>query len=144
MQIQKKQQLNQQELNDSVKLHYEILNESFLNNFGKEFLKISYKTIVESENNICLFLTNGEEVVGILIATKDGDRFNEEVIRKNFFLMILQIIISSLKNPLLLIKLIQWRLKPSHKNKIKPELQFFAIDKKFQGQGWGKKLIKKF
>ena len=57
--------------------------------------------------------------------------------------MILQIIISSLKNPLLLIKLIQWRLKPSHKNKIKPELQFFAIDKKFQGQGWGKKLIKK-
>lgn len=142
MHIKRVKKLSPSELNQIVKFHSEILTESFLNNFGPNFLKIAYQTIIPSNNNICLIITENQTINGFSVATLDGGKFNSEVINQSFLSLSWQILKSSIKNPNLLIKIINWKLKTPHPYKIKPELQFIAVDPRLQGQGWGTKLIK--
>ena len=142
MRILKVQKLSQSELERIVNLHYKILDESFLNNFGKNFLKVVYLTIVPSKTNITILTKEGENVIGFLVATKNGDEFNQEVIQKNFLKLSWEILKSSFLRPSLITRVIQWKFKPAHQNKIKPELQFIAIDPRYQGQGIGTKMLK--
>jgi ribosomal protein S18 acetylase RimI-like enzyme len=142
MQILRAQKLNPSELEQVVNLHYKVLDESFLNNFGKNFLRIAYRTNVSSKNNIVILVKKNDEVIGYLVATIDGDKFNQEIINKNFLALSWEIFKASLTNPKLALKVIKWKFKPPHENKIKPELQFIAIDPNNQGKGLGTKMLK--
>jgi ribosomal protein S18 acetylase RimI-like enzyme len=141
MQLLKTNKLKQSELKQIVDIHLKELNESFLNNFGSNFLEVIYPAIFFNKNNICLLVLDKESVVGFLVATKDGDRFNQDLIKEKFYLLSKEIIRSSIKNPLLLVEIVKWKMRPPNDNKIKPELQFIAIKKDYQNKGLGKKLI---
>lgn len=135
-------QLSQTDLDQIVKLHQTELKESFINNFGSGFLAVVYKTIISDNQNIFLTIKDNTKVVGFLVATVDGDKFNQKIINNNFLKLSCQIIKSSLFKPLILIKLINWFLTKNIKNKLAPELQFIAIDHTHQGKGLGTMLIK--
>lgn len=141
MHIQKVNKLNQSEIDQIVNLHHSVLKESFLNNFGKKFLKIAYQTIIPSKNNICLIAEDKNTIIGYTIVTYDGEKFNKEVIYKNFFSLNFIILSKSILNPNLLLKVIRWIIKPPNQNKIKPEIQFIAINPNYQNQGLGTKFI---
>ena len=65
MPLLKVQKLKRSELNEVTNLHYRVLDESFLNNFGLNFLKISYQTIVKDKNNIVILAKKKKQVIGL-------------------------------------------------------------------------------
>ena len=142
MKIKRIHNLTPAELNQIINLHYSNLDESFLNNFGKKFLQICYHVIIKGKNNICLVLKDHSKIIGFLIATLDGQKFNNEVISQCFLLLSWEIIKASLRKPQLIIKLISWKIKKTIPTKIKPEILFIVVNPKFQGIGLGTKLIK--
>lgn len=140
MRIQKLQKLSQQELLQIVDIHYSVLTESFINNFGKVFLKIAYQTIFKDPINICFLVKDNNKVTGFLVATINGEKFNKNIIRRNFFVLCFYILKSSLLNPQLIYKLVRWVFAPTGK-RLSPELQFIALTQEAQGRGIGTKLI---
>ena len=141
MDIQRVYKLSQHELNQIVDLHTNFLQESFLNNLGKEFLKISYVSIIKNKN-FFFILRDKKQIIGFLVATKDSSKFSEIVIKENFLILLKAILKTCFYKPLVIYKLIAWFLFPPKSFKmIKPELQFFVIHPNFQRNGWGKKMV---
>ena len=66
MKIKRVYDLTPTELKTIVNLHYQALNESFLNNFGKAFLSIVYQNIPKSKDNIVLLLQDNRNLCGNL------------------------------------------------------------------------------
>ncbi len=143
MKPRKVHNLNPQELNQIVNLHLEVLPESFINNFGKNFLRSAYDTMAKDPNNIFLLLKQDEQVIGFLVAAKDGGKFTRNVVLKLPFQTIRNIFIQSLRQPLLVLLLIRWLITSiGHKFRIKTDLKYIAIQPGYQGRGLGSRLIK--
>ncbi len=149
MQIKRVYDLTPKELDQVVNLHKSTLKNSFINNFGNQFLRLSYKSIVTDKTNITLLLKNHNYVVGFLVATTDDEKFSRNVIIKNPLQMTKEILKYSIIKPILMINLIRWifdiniyqiNQRFSSNNKI-PELKYISINPNFQNRGWGTKLI---
>lgn len=143
MQIRKIYQYNQQEIDNLVNLHWQTLKESTLNKFGKRFLIIVYKSISLDANQILLVIENQGQIVGLAVATPNIKRLYNQIINKNFFPLFFEVIKHSLSTPSLIIKTGKWLLAHSARDNCPAELLFIAVDKNYQGQGLGSKLIKK-
>jgi ribosomal protein S18 acetylase RimI-like enzyme len=143
MQIQRVRDLTPQELSQIYLIHRNILKESFLNNFGQDFLKIVYQYLPKSRNNIFLILKSSDRVVGFGVATKNSN-FVSEVIQNNFFTLTIAVAKAVLINAGLLFKITPWLFQSKKTEKFPSELLFLAIDKDYQGQGYGTEFIKKF
>lgn len=142
MQIQRITSCNQQELNRIADLHFEVLKESTFRHFGKNFLRIIYNTIIYDPKNLFLVLKEKNNIYGFAAATTDINKFYSQIVRDNFFSLSLEVIKTTIYYPKLLFNTIQWLLTKPTNQKYPAELQFIAIDQKFQGQGWGTKLIR--
>ncbi|MBI2596290.1 GNAT family N-acetyltransferase [Candidatus Daviesbacteria bacterium] len=141
MHIQLTQNLNKSELSQITNLHYQVLKESFINNFGVNFLKIAYKNIVLNPKNIFFILRERRKIFGFLVATEDDAQFNKSVIYTNFSKLILEILKSFIPHPLLSLKLIPWFFSSIRIKQDLPELKFIAINPLLQRRGWGSKLL---
>lgn len=143
MQILQINQLRPQELKEVVNIHLQELTESTLNKFGSKFLQVVYKSAVKNNNNILLVLKEDNKIIGFTLATKSSSNFYHQIITENFFTLTWEVIKSSLSHPKLILETALWFLLPQNTNQKTAELQFIAIDKSYQGKGWGKKLIQK-
>ncbi len=143
MQIKRVHDLTPTELETITNIHSRVLNDSFLNNFGKKFIKLSYKIISKNQDDIFFVVKNNSIIIGFLVATKTGRLFSNRQFLQNFWSLNKEIIFSALKNPSLIFELLSWfliKLKITDKT---PELQFLAISPKYQRKGLGTKLLKK-
>lgn len=130
-------------IQEIVPIHLNVLKDSFLNNFGKKFLKIIYSNLIDSPEVICLTLYEKNKVEGFALAIKDYSLFFKIAISKNkaylFFIVGSKIILQ----PITAYKLL--RSLPSiffSKETHHAELQFIAVSPAFQGMGLGSSLIK--
>lgn len=141
MRIKRVYNLTQPELEDIVNLHLEMLHDSFLNNLGKNFLRIVYSDLGKNKKNIFLVLKKQDNVIGYLVATKDSASFTPDIIKSKFPELSFEILKASVKKPLLILKIAKWLAIPKLKEDHPAELLFIAIDKKEQLKGYGTKLI---
>lgn len=127
-----------------VVTHLLTLSDSFLNNFGKYFLKIIYQNSIDSEDSICLILSENEKVEGFALATKNYSTFFKNALRKNKVSLLINILKESIFNPkniLLLTKSLPNLL--FSKEEPRAELQFIAVSTSQQGKGYGSSLVRK-
>jgi ribosomal protein S18 acetylase RimI-like enzyme len=142
MYLERVKTLQKSEIEQIVKLHQKILNESVLNKFGYSFLFIIYKSIPENPQNIVLVLRDKKKIVGFTVATLDSSNFYKKIVNNNFLLLSLAIIKTIILNPLLLYQVMSWILNKSSSKKYPAELQFIALDSNYQGKGLGTKMVK--
>jgi ribosomal protein S18 acetylase RimI-like enzyme len=134
--------LSKSEQEQVVDLHHHVLEESFLNNFGKDFLRTAYQFMVEDPENIVILALEYNQVLGFAVATLNGDTFSQRVMQAEYPRLLWEILKSSALRPQILSRLLEWKLSPTHQHSIKPELQFLAIEKTHQRQGIGTEIIR--
>lgn len=143
MLIETAKNLPQKDIDKIADLHFKVLEESFINNFGIKFLKIAYKSILRNKNNIVLTVRDKKKIVGILVAAKNSKLFDFSVIKEEFFPLIGEVIKACFQRPELLVKLSHWFFSIYLFEKKIPELRFIALSPEYQNKGLGSKLISK-
>lgn len=123
-----------------AKIHYSVLTESFLNNFGLEFLEIIYENLARSKNSILLVSSENTNVMGYLLAVTNYSKFFKIATSGKKMQLVIIILKTLVKKPNLAYKLISYIFNVSEED-FHAELQFIAILPKYQGQGLGTKLI---
>lgn len=127
-----------------VSIHQNVLTDSFLNNFGIEFLKIIYTNLIQSSEIICLIAYEGNGIEGFALATKDYSFFLKSALSKNKLRAVY-----SMSTHVILRPAVVWKLMLSlpeilfSKDIPHAELQFIAITPKSQGKGLGSALMNK-
>src|SRR5688500_2884463 len=99
MKIERIQKLTKPALEDITNLHFKVLQESFINRFGIEFVKESYLSILKNPENIFLALTEKDKLIGYLVATPSGERFNRKAFFQSFWKLFFEMLKSFAKNP---------------------------------------------
>ena len=140
MEIQKITKVNEEIIEQISKIHLKVLEESFLNNFGIEFLNIIYKNLLESKNSIVLGSFERGKITGYLLAVIDYSKVLKVAVSKKLLYLTYLVIKTLIKNPKLAVKMITSILKAG-KEDSHPELQFIAILPEEQGKNLGTKLI---
>lgn len=135
--------LNKLSLDQIVKIHRSELKESVFNHFSDNFLYSLYEQIVRDESNIFLIIKNKDKIIGFTAAYTDIDKFYSNITRRLFVSNAFEMLKLSLTKPLLIFKIISWYLRRDKKSCYPAQLQFIAIDKNFQGKGYGTALIRK-
>ncbi len=141
MKIERIQKLNKQTLDEITDLHFKVLSESFINNFGREFVKISYIAILKNLKNIFFIATENGKFVGYLVATPNGEEFNKKVFLQSFWKLSWELLKSFTRNPFLILYLAHWFFLSLKRNDINPEIKYIAVNPKYQGKGVGTKLV---
>lgn len=140
MQIQQIQKLSPSELQQIVELHYQVLDQSVLNKFGKTFLTLIYPAIAENNNNIFLLAKQDDQILGFLVATLNVSNFYQGIIKDKFFPLSFEVLKSFIKYPKTVLEVIFWLLFPQSKQN-HAELQFIAVSPQNQSRGLGTRLI---
>lgn len=133
--------LSYQHIPAIAKVHVEALAGDFLPTLGESFLKTFYDGVIGQEGVFAFVDIEEEEVVGFIIGTKDSSFFFRKALYSNPFLIVFKLLLSLLKNPTLLKKIIETFLYPRKDTGVKAELVVIAILNRFQGKGLGRKLI---
>lgn len=135
-------QLKEPELTRLVSLHDQVLTESFLNNFGLEFLGLIYQNLAQAPDIILLVAYDNGQIAGYALATTDYSRFITTAFSQRRVKLFCLMIKNLLRKPGAALKLL-WSLPAIllTKKEPHPELQFIALDPASQGQGFGHQLM---
>jgi len=124
-----------------AKLHHAYLNQGILPTLGISFLEGFYKVLLSQENIITFVVVKDNTIVGFATTGTGIETLPKLVIKKLWK----EVLTSVLKNPMLLLKMVQVPMYPGFKQKSaqnRPgEILFLAVDPKNRGQGIGKSLI---
>lgn len=118
MKINTSHYLGEKQLADIVSLHATSLKDSQLNRFPKAFVRLFFRFVSRSPNNILLVCKQDSEIVGYLLATRNRHEF---------------------LGPLT--KLLEIGHTASQDAWPDAELQFIAINNSYQSRGWGSLLV---
>lgn len=142
MKLKYLKKLSSDQVEQISNLHFKILNESFINEFGLDFVRLCYKSISNYNDHIIIILEENKKIYGFLVAASNGELFNQKIISRNFFKFLRHILRVILKKPILILWLLTGLPLPFKITSIRSELKFIAIDPSFQGKGWGSKMVK--
>lgn len=140
MEIKKLNNTDSDTIKEVSEIHFTTLNESFLNNFGKDFLEIIYRNHLKSNNSILLVSLNDNETTGFLLALKDYSKFFITSLSSQKHRLVFLVFKKILLEPLLLWKILV-SLFTLSKEKPHAELQFIAVLQSEQGKNVGTMLI---
>ena len=145
----------QNEAGQIAEIHKKEIKSGFLSTLKKPFLTKLYSAIIRSPYSFCLIAKEGEKVIGFVSGVTNVDRLYLYFLSRYFFhstvallprafsFVGLKKILETLFYPIR--KIGHFVKKGSKKGKLpKAELLSIAIDKDFQRQGIGGKLIKEF
>ncbi len=141
MQLIRAQNLNKSELNDVVNLHVNALKESTLNQFGENFLKAIYEVMLKDKDCVFLVIKKDKKIIGYAVATKNTPKMYHKIIKSKFLVLIWEGLKRMIINPKLLPKVLDYFFEKHPKPVSQAELQFIAINSKYQGRGLGTRLI---
>jgi len=139
MEIKRVQKSNKKIIREISRIHYSVLTESFLNNFGLDFLERIYTNLLESKDCILLVCEENEVVVGYALAFTDYSKFFQTAISKKILLG-LSVVATLLRKPSFIKKILPSILK-RQKEGNHAELQFIAVTQENRGKNIGTKLI---
>lgn len=123
-------------------LHFQLLQESFLNYFGQNLVEKVYEVFLNSQNNLVLIAyENPQKIAGFLVAIKDINLFKNTVFADNFWLFFRQTLATLTKNPLFILYILRWAVTKNRAN-ITTHLQFIAVGPRWQRKGIGTKMMK--
>lgn len=128
-----------------VNIHLSAFEGFFLTHMGSKFLGEYYRTVLLYEKNITFVCVNDEEILGFVTGFYEPKAFYS-LLRKRKIHFILPTIISILKNPFL-VKRLLYNVNKVNRLIVKDneiELSSIAVHKKMQGNNIGKLLVKKF
>ncbi len=142
MEVKRINNIDESTLDSIVQIHLDTLTESFVNYFGRTFLKLSYKNLCSSKNTVCLIATKNKDVLGFALAVKDYSRLTKDAVSKDFIRVCFIIGMRAILQPKVLIKLISSLPKMFFGADTKhAELQYIAVKPGLQGRGIGKLII---
>ncbi len=121
-------------------IHLNVLGESFLNNFGIDFLKIIYRNLIESQNSIVLGSFEDKKITGYLLAVRDYSKFLKTTTSNRKLSLTYIVIKTVLRKPELLKKILTSLVKTRDENS-HAELQFIALLPEAQGKNLGTELV---
>lgn len=142
MEIKRIQNPNKKIIDEISRIHYSVLTESFLNNFGLNFLQIIYTNLLKSKNAILIVSEENDNIIGYALAYSDYSKFFKTAISENFIMIGLIVLGKILQKPKILIKLVSTLFKSNTETE-HAELQFIAVTPTNQGKNIGTKLIEK-
>jgi GNAT superfamily N-acetyltransferase len=134
--------LDESDINDVVILHLNSFNGFFLTSLGKPFLIVFYKSILLSDNGICIGAFSEKKLIGFAIGTKNNTGFYMSLIKKNFLLMTYKALPKLIFNPSNIKRLIVSLSnagQPTFKNI--PSLLSICVAPNQTSKGVGKRLL---
>ena len=125
-----------------ARLHKRVLKDSILSGLSLASLAEIYEELVKDNNNILLTTKREGEITGFIFATKNSQVCLKNLLRRKFWKIVLYFSEIFLSNPALLFSL--WGLfrKTNEETAYPAELQFFAVDPRFQNMGLGQRLLR--
>ncbi len=138
-------ELSSKDIDNVVIIHEKAFKDFFLTSLGTDFLKIYYKSAVES--NLCtnLGLFEKNEMIGFAVIANNSKGFNSKLVKENLSNFIGLGIKMMLTKPMSLIRLFK-NFTKSDGNKTDDqgysELLSIGVDPTVQGRGAGKLLLK--
>lgn len=131
------------EISKIVDVHNSAFKGFFLTDLGHDFLKLYYKSVIESENGILLGAYNGDKLIGFCAACTRSAGFNYALIKQNIFSYIIAGIKILLTRPKSLLRLFFNLSKTNNAqdNGEYAEILSIAVRKEAQNSGTGKLLV---
>ena len=138
------QKVSDKDLNDIVKIHNQAFPDFFLTSLGEGFLKLYYRSLLNSPEGILLISKSDDNIIGFCAGTMLSAGFNTRLIKKNLLSYIGQGVKLLFTHPVRI-----WHL---YKNLSKEnpdvgdkgeyaELLSIGVDPNKQGVGAGKKML---
>ncbi len=122
-------------------IHFKMLPNDFLASFGITFMELLYGALLSLPPIIALGFFQRKKLVGIIITTTDTKEVFGSVIKKNLLKFSPLILKSILKNPLIILRLIETLLYTQKKSGVSAEILVLAVDSSIQRNGIGSKLF---
>jgi GNAT superfamily N-acetyltransferase len=135
------------ESNRLANIHLESFKDFFLTSLGEFFLNTYYKSCLKSEETIAICTTDeNENIIGFSIGCKNSKGYHKRLIKKNFWVFMIQGFIILFSNPKAIIRLGNNLGKNSDERDDGnyAELLSISVLPMYNGQGIGKELIKRF
>lgn len=127
-------------------VHLITFQDFFLTQLGLEFLSIYYKSVIKSNNSICICAIENNDIVGFITGCKQSKGYNRNLIINNLFpfsLFALKTVITCPKKIIRLYKNFN-KIKSPLDDGIYSEIQSIAVLPDYNGKGIGAALINEF
>ena len=137
---------NYQDVNRIVAVHLDAFKDFFLSSLGERFLRLYYRSFIDSKQGIVLCAKDDNKVVGFSACSYVCNGFNTSLVKDNLLKYMVESVVLLFTKPLALIRLAKNMTKES------PEAQQFAgggyaelysiaVSPSCQGKGIGKALL---
>lgn len=127
-------------------VHFITFQDFFLTKLGIEFLNIYYKSVIKSDNSICICAIENNSIIGFITGCKVAKDFNKHLIFSNllpFSLFAFKTLLTKPKSIIRLIKNFSKIANPSDDGYYS-EIQSIAVLPDSKGKGVGEALINEF
>ena len=129
-----------------VKIHKAAFNDFFLTSLGEKFLRLYYRTFINSRDGVVFCSEKNNVMVGFSATSYVSKGFNSKLIKKNLLKYGLESIRLFFTHPKALIRLVKNMNKESKDASVEDdgkyaELYSIAIDPTMQGGGVGRSLL---
>lgn len=128
-------------------IHIKSFKDFFLTSLGGRFLNTYYKSCIKSNESIAICAINeNENIIGFSVGCVHSKGFHKRLIKQNLLVFMLQGIIILFSKPKAIIRLVNNLGKNTDENDNGnyAELLSIGVLPKYNGQGIGKELIKRF
>lgn len=125
-----------------AKIHISALEGDFLPSLGAPFLKAFYKGIIGKPGIYGFAVFEKGGIRGFVVGTNDSGKFFSTALHSNFIKLSLLLLVQILKKPFLIKNVMETFLYPEKDVGVKAELIVIAVEKKYQGKGFGKQLTR--
>ncbi len=149
--IMEKLRISENHVNQVAKLHKNLIKTGFLSQLGEKFLSVLYSSMVTSPNAFCIVAIENGRVIGFISGAISVRKFYKEFVSKNFFEILVLLIIKMIQNPIVLIRALETAMYSGGKHSLEmpeAELLSVAVDKNYHGKGVSKvlfeELVKEF
>ncbi len=137
---------NHQDINGIVTVHLDAFEDFFLSSLGERFLRLYYRSFIDSKQGIVLCAKVDNEVVGFSACSYVCQGFNKSLVKANLLKYIVESAALLFTKPLALIRLANNMTKESSEARKcagggYAELYSIAVSPSCQGKGIGKALL---
>ncbi|MGB9595522.1 MAG: GNAT family N-acetyltransferase [Candidatus Poribacteria bacterium] len=132
-----------EDIKECAYLHHEFIKDSFLCEFGIEFLQRIYNRLIESDGCFGYVYTDNSKVIGFITGSENMGKFMKALILRDFFVIALKILIRLIVKPFLVKNVIQilFYSKKSSVEDVKAELVSIVVKEDYRGQKIGTFLL---
>ncbi len=132
-----------EDVKECAYLHYESIKDSFLCEFGVEFIQKIYRKLIKSDKCFGYVYTNNSDIIGFVTGSVNMEEFMRSLFVKDFFEIAPMVFVRLIIKPYLIKNVIQTLLysKKSDVENVKAELVSIVVRKDQRGKKIGTLLL---